>query len=38
MQTALLTIAAIAIPIASTRLVMGGVLRLMPKKKLNKVD
>ena len=34
MQTAMLTIAIIAIPIASTRLMMAGVLRLMPKKKL----
>ena len=34
MQAAMLTIAAIAIPLASTRLMMAGVLRLMPKKKL----
>jgi hypothetical protein len=34
MQTALLTIAALALPIASTRIMMAGVLRLMPKKKI----
>lgn len=34
MQTATLILAIIALPIASTRLMMGGVLRLMPKKKV----